>query len=140
MKKLLLMTLGLTTLVLAASLTRNPSTGVVSDATSGLQWQDETNATAATWLNAITYCEGLTLDNGGWRLPNINELTSIVDDRRVGPSISNVFLYTDSTDTDYYWTSTTNEDNVSTAWRVRFVAGDHWYGDKNVTNKVRCVR
>jgi hypothetical protein len=146
MRKILLMTIGLTAFVLAADFSRDSSTGVVTDNTTGLQWQDDTNATSQTWEGAITYCEGLPLDGSGWRLPNINELTSIVNDGRGDPAIYNTFKYTDSNATDYYWTSTTNDANQSEAWRVRFVTGDHFYGNKtvsedvNVSNKVRCVR
>ena len=66
----------------------NRANGVVSDTLTGLEWQDEYvtdtnpdgNYTYTTWSDAIDYCEALELDGKkDWRLPNINELISIVN-------------------------------------------------------------
>jgi hypothetical protein len=136
MKKILLITIGLTTLLLADFTRTN---NVVTDSITGLQWQDDTAPAAMTWADAITYCEALELPAGvtDWRLPNINELTSIVDDTQANPSIDGNFT---NTTADYYWTSTSNEDNASTAWRVRFDYGNHEFDDKTNSWNVRCVR
>lgn len=67
-----------------AILVRNNETGVVRDRLTGLVWQDNidfANVLAPmSWNQAIGYCEALDL--GGyddWRMPNLNELYSIVD-------------------------------------------------------------
>ena len=140
MKKILLMMIGFATLVLA-DFSRDVN-GVVTDSTTGLQWQDETNATAHDWEGAITYCENLELPTGvdDWRLPNLIELTSIVDDTLAFPSISSAFVYTDSNDTDFYWSSTTKDHDHSTAWVIPFNSGGHSSDYKSNVNKVRCVR
>lgn len=64
--------------------------GTVTDQQTGLVWQkvaadfDEdnelTNGDTTTWKNALKYCEELYLgSSSGWRLPNIRELTSLLD-------------------------------------------------------------
>ena len=122
---------------------------IVSDDSTQLQWQDDSVVSTATrtWQEAIDYCEN-TLSLGGhedWRLPNLNELTSIVDDTQYNPaidsSISNGFQ---NTALSYYWTSTTYAGNTSSvlsnAWRVHFRSGGQGYHSKDNDNYVRCVR
>ena len=51
---------------------------IVTDSATGLEWQDDAVGTKTTWQDAIARCEALTLDaKSDWRLPNLNELTSI---------------------------------------------------------------
>jgi hypothetical protein len=142
MKKILLITIGLTTLLLA-DFSRDATSGVVTDSITGLQWDDNTTTAPKTWQAAITYCEDLELPAGvtDWRLPNINELTSIVDDTTATPSIDGNFTNTDTNPlTNYYWSSTTTADNDVNAWRVRFDYGNHEFDAKTGSWNVRCVR
>jgi hypothetical protein len=73
------------------------SSGVVADSATGLAWQDDYSDNggdikSATWQDALIYCEELTLGGiSDWRLPNIRELKSIVDDSISVPAISSVF-------------------------------------------------
>jgi len=122
---------------LLADFTRDDNTKIVTDNETGLQWQDNEDV-GKSWNNAINYCEALTLGNyDDWRLPNHNELDSIVDDTKYNPSMSPVFQ---SFVSDAYWSSTTFASHSSYAWIVYFD-----YGDKNNdytidNNAVRCVR
>ena len=136
MKRILLITIGLS-ISLFADFTRDNATKIVTDNETGLQWQDNASATK-TWQNAINYCEDLTLgDYDDWRLPNINELTSIVDDTKISPSLSYVFKFFAS---NYYWSSTTYAGNSGYAWIVGFYYGFQNYYDKSYSLYVRCVR
>ena len=56
----------------------NASAGTVKDIVTGLTWQRLATYQGA-WLDAIAYCDGLALDGGGWRLPNVLELRSLLD-------------------------------------------------------------
>lgn len=136
MKKILLITLGLS-LWLCADFTR--SGNIVTDSTTGLQWQDDAiGNTMMTWDSSINYCESLTLDSkSDWRLPNINELTLLVDDTKYNPSISTVFKNIESSG---YWSSTTHDNYSDTAWFVYFLHGYQGNGDKSTSAYVRCVR
>jgi len=136
MRQILLITLGLST-ALFASFSKNGN--IVTDSITGLHWQDDAVGSAMIWTRAIDYCENLTLDTySDWRLPNLKELTSIMNDTKVSPSIdTSVFQYTVS---DIYWSSTTYSGNSSYAWLVRFVDGYQSYYDKTYKSYVRCVR
>jgi len=118
------------------------SNGVVTDSKTTLQWQDDysdngNSIKQATWTAAIDYCEGLSLDGGGWRLANKKELLSIVDYGRYDPSIDTVFTDTTS---DYYWSSTTRADGAHSAWIVHFDNGNTRGNSKSNSYYVRCVR
>ena len=95
--------------------------GTVTDITTGLMWQQR-EAKAMTWEKALAYCESLDVAGySDWRLPNIRELLSLVDDSLRDPSI----------DTDYfpgcrpsiYWSSTTHSLYVGFAWHIGFDDG-----------------
>ena len=116
-----------------------------------LLWQDDGNAgqTKKSWADAIEYCEALNLrDESGtytgtvWRLPNINELATIIDDAVSGsstPAIIDIFSNTAAEVTDRYWSSTTVASNSDSAWAVGFTYGTHVSSTKSGSNFVRCV-
>jgi len=112
------------------------SDGTVTDTSTGLMWQQKT-AGEMTWEAAMNYCENLSL--GGyddWRLPNRNELQSLVDYTRYDPAIDTAAF--PDTMSSYYWSSTTFAYDTYYAWCVGF--GDVHYGDKSGSYYVRAVR
>jgi len=112
--------------------------GTVTDTTTGLMWQQETSE-KMTWESAISYCETLTLAGyDDWRMPNINELQSIVDYSKSSPSIDTTY-FPDTVSSDY-WSSTTLAYGSSDAWRVLFVLGNVYNNDKSASYYVRAVR
>jgi hypothetical protein len=119
------------------------SNGVVSDNATNLEWQDDYSDNGGTikqssWSDAISYCETLSLDSkNDWRLPNLNELTSLVDYTKFNPSIDVIFQNTYS---NYYWSSTSLSGSNGNAWIVYFYSGLQSYGHKNSSTYVRCVR
>ncbi len=134
--------------VYAASYTDNGN-GTVTDATTSLIWQkcsmgqnnDATcsgSATTATWVNAIAYCENLTLGgHSNWRLPNVNELKSIVATTRISPAIDvSAFPGTQSS---AYWSSTNYAGGADGAWFVHFPNGYTNASGKAGAYYVRCV-
>ncbi len=124
---------------LVADYSRDDNTNIITDSYSTLMWQDEADIKSDTWENAIRHCEVLEL--GGyddWRLPNINELFSIVDKNPniEYPKIDTVyFRYTESSK---YWSST----NISTySWVINFGNGDVGGNVKTYDGLyIRCVR
>jgi hypothetical protein len=143
MKVIFLILIGLSSLVDAGAFSR--SNGVVSDSSSNLEWQDDysdnnNSIKEITWRSAIDYCENLNLDGkSDWTLPNINELTSLVDDSKNNPSLNEMFQHSNS---NRYWSSTTDDSSRSNAWSVSFSNGSHYNSDGNKNNNfyVRCVR
>jgi len=115
--------------------------GTVSDSTSGLVWQQTTAPGQYLWGQALAYCEGLNLgDATDWRLPDRNELQSLVDYSRSLPSIDTTFFpYTNTTSP--YYSSTTAADDSSRVWCVSFYDGNVDALLKSESGyKVRCVR
>jgi hypothetical protein len=116
---------------------------VVTDNISGLQWQDDGHAkwaerNAKNWKNAIAYCRDLSLDDkDDWRLPNINELDSIVDYTRADQSIDPIFT---NSSNHHYWSSTTYINQTNFAWYIDFVDGYKGDNYKTIQILVRCVR
>jgi len=124
--------------------------GIVTDHITHLQWQDYYGygygygniVREEEWLEALNYCDNLSLDGGGWRLPTRKELLGIVDYGHRNPAINPIFH---STPSDYpnefsgrYWSSTSL--NNSEAWEVGFGTGYQAPSDKTYSNYVRCVR
>ena len=53
-------------------------TGTWTDPTSGLTWQVTPTGGTMNWSEAKARCVGLDLDGGGWHLPTIGELRSLI--------------------------------------------------------------
>ncbi len=138
MRKVFLVMIGLS-IGLAADFVRDTETGIVSDSVTGLQWQDNAVGRPVSWQSAIDRCENLTLGKeNGWRLPNIDELKTIIDTSRVNPAIKSAFTTTDSS--YYYWSSTPYEGYEDGAWVMDFYDGHARSNYKGTTLFVRCVR
>jgi hypothetical protein len=128
---------------------------VVTDHVEGLEWQGCTAGQAGdscelgspditlTWQKALAYCESLSWGgHADWRLPNTNELRSLVDNRRTYPAVNPV-LFPATPSYREFWSSVswTNLGFVaSDAWVMGYWWGDLIHTGKNGANYVRCVR
>ncbi len=115
--------------------------GTISDISTGLMWQQAIAPEPYTWEQALAYCENLTLPAGvysDWRLPNRNELQSIVDYSRFIPAIDITFF--PGTMASNYWSSTTYALYSGYAWIVNFYYGNVDYYGKSDYRYVRAVR
>ena len=113
--------------------------GTVTDNQTGLMWQKATAPGYYTWQEAMAYAEGLSLSGySDWRLPDRDELESLVDSSRYGPSIDPV-LEADTV-SSHYWSSTPDTWMADYAWRVNFSFGDAGIGSKLTSCSVRAVR
>ena len=64
---------------------------IVTDSISKLQWQDDKIGKEMGWKDAIDHCEALNLGGySDWRLPNLNELKSIVNRDKYNPAFKNM--------------------------------------------------
>ena len=137
MKIILLIIMGIS--ILNADYTKNGD--IVIDSLSGVQWQDDISDHLMTWENAIPYCETLILGgHSDWRLPNINELQSIVDRSEINPAIAAGFTNTSTNAYYAYWTSTTLETLKDYTWVIYFSSGYVNYTGKKYERNVRCIR
>ena len=114
--------------------------GTLADTTTGLMWHKDTAPGRYIWQEALAYCEALDLaDYTDWRLPNRNELQSLVDYSWFNPAIDPALA--PNTVSSDYWSSTTFASPGGFAWPVHFGAGSLYYGlFKFVGCYVRCVR
>ena len=119
--------------------------GTITDTNTGLMWEIKTDDggprdkdNAYTWEEALSYCENLVhAEHDDWRLPNRNELQSILDYTRYGPSLDPAFpLIRPSSN----WSSNTNAANPATAWIVNFYNGDVSILGKENESYVHAVR
>ncbi len=132
----------------------NPG-GTVTDTATGLMWQKCTydttwdiykeectgSAIHRTWQQALEASENLELAGyDDWRLPNINELLTLVDDTTYRPAIDKDFF--PDTKTNLYWSSTTNVSSKDASWYVEFDHGSTGSMRKSESykNYVRAVR
>jgi hypothetical protein len=101
----------------------------ITDSRTGLVWQQQDDATTRTWETAITYCEGLALaGQSDWRLPNIKELRTIVDNAKNSPAINTTYF--PNTQSSNYWSSSTDALYTGLyAWTVTFYDGAVTAGD-----------
>ncbi|PIE66581.1 MAG: hypothetical protein CSA26_00225 [Desulfobacterales bacterium] len=130
----------------AASYTDNGD-GTVTDMATGLMWvqasadtDDDGSPDRTSWQEALAWCQNLELAGyTDWRLPNINELSSIVDYAKSAPVINTTF-FPDTRSADY-WSATTYAGYTSHVWRVDFNGyGGYSAYDKVYSYYVRCVR
>ena len=119
------------------------STDTALDTETGLVWQrGQVEIYKLGFADALARCQALSLGGfaTGWRLPNIREMLSIVDEREpLGPMWdSTVFVSTQGTS---YWTATTVAGDTANAWAFTFTPGVFMERvDKaTLTALVRCV-
>jgi len=91
----------------------------VTDNLTGLMWVRAPSVTPATWTAALSSANGLTLCGfSDWRLPNVNELESLVNGEVVEPA---TFLNTQNfsgVQVDSYWSSSSSAGSAANAWFV----------------------
>ena len=114
--------------------------GTVTDNVTGLMWQQEDDDVTRAWEYALAYCEELDLAGySDWRLPDIKELRSIVDNTRYNPAIDTTY-FPGTNLSYYYWSSSTYADGPYGAWGVYFYSGYVGYCPKASFEYARCVR
>lgn len=118
----------------------------VTDARTGLVWRrcsagqvsdgSTCTGTAATYTHAqaLAYAKS----QSGWRLPNVKELTSIVDRERLDPSIDPVVF--PGTSASLFWTSSPLASNPGLVWSVYFYGGYVFERNRDADSYVRLVR
>ncbi len=142
MKSLFLIMIGFT--LVQAEFLRDNVKDIVLDTRTNLMWQDFKREDNMNWESAIKNCEDSThAEFNDWRLPNINELQSIVDYTLVDPAMSLGFkniVYSNKPKA-LYWSSSTYMGKHKSAWTVNFKNGQDTYGSlKTKSNYVCCVR
>jgi hypothetical protein len=117
--------------------------GTVSDTATGLMWEKATEPETYTWANALSRCENLVFPEtdgySDWRLPNRNELQTLVDYSRNNPPAIDPLLVPSSVSSSY-WSSTTFAYSTDLAWYMNFSYGGDGNDYKSYGGYVRAVR
>ena len=113
---------------------------IVTDNRTGLMWQKEYVADK-TWKQALAYCQSLNTEgyggySSGWRLPNKNELASLVNYEKSAKPYS----YFPDMPSSYFWSSSTRVNVTNIAWSLYFYNGSVGNTFKANNSNVRCVR
>lgn len=118
----------------------------VTDTVTGLIWQrcslgqsgancEQGSAMSYTWSGALQAAQA---QGQSWRLPNLKELRSIVEEKCYNPAINlDVFPGTPSSD---FWSASPGAYGSGGAWYVGFYYGGSGYYGKGSSARVRLVR
>ncbi|MCG8598735.1 MAG: DUF1566 domain-containing protein, partial [Verrucomicrobiales bacterium] len=129
-------------------LVKDNLTGLLwSRCTVGQAWNDVTNrcegeADTFTWKEALNEVQRLnqanTLNYPDWRLPNIKELSSIVNLGCISPAIDEEAF--PGTPTGDYWSSSVYVRYAGRAWFMDFDLGNDYASNKKYYKHIRLVR
>ena len=109
---------------------------VVTDSGTGLMWQ-KIFVETKTWKEALYYCENLEYAGySDWRLPNRNELASLVNFDLYQPASD----FPEMPEEDRFWTSSYLPYSTIHAQAVDFTSGIFYSTQKTESQSVRCVR
>ncbi|MGK5092517.1 DUF1566 domain-containing protein [Deltaproteobacteria bacterium TL4] len=123
---------------LAPMITTDIGDGTIWEPVTGLMWQKEDDHITRNWSDAGAYCDVLSLGGySDWRLPDIDELKTLIYESK-SPTID--LTYFPNTDSSGYWSSTTDASDASYAWGVGFSGGRVNGYNKTSRCYVRCVR
>ena len=110
------------------------------DNETGLVWEQTPDTVERGWSSAIGHCYNREVGGRkGWRLPTIEELSSLVDTSQsrlvlpAGHPFTNV-------QSSYYWSSSSYAAYTSYAWNVYFGDGGVSFLDKDFGYYAWCVR
>ena len=110
--------------------------GEVTDNMTGLIWRQTLNPGAVVFADVATVCTGLA--NGPWRVPNIKELATLIDESTNGPAIDIEAF--PKTPVAAMWSSTPDARDAKYAFAVDFAFGDTGHYVVGTTFQVRCVK
>jgi len=107
--------------------------GTVTDHLTGLVWlKDAGCMSPSAWASALAAANQLAsgacgLSDGStpgqWRMPNANELESLIDISQVSPAVPAAHPFTNITLANAYWSSTTYMALTANAMAIRFTDG-----------------
>ena len=110
--------------------------GTITDNLTGLIWLKNANClgTSTPWQGALNFANGLasgacgltdSSNAGDWRLPNVNELRSLLDYSNSFPALPSNHQFSNISNF-YYWSSTTEASvfGATRAWAADFTLGD----------------
>jgi hypothetical protein len=131
--------------------------GEVTDNYTGLIWQQVYSATSMDWSAAAGYCSGLGLNGNTWRVPSLNELSTLVNEAEVSPAVNRTAFpnVVSCGTTTWFWGAEAYAGSSTYDWGINFCDGYTGYNSGTAqtvdggttyawnyfqTGYVRCVR
>ncbi len=127
----------------SADFIRDNDLDVVNDSETCLMWQDTSTNTRLSWESALNHCKTLTFaGHEDWRLPNFNELYSIVDKNVSETTINSSFtnIASGMFNENIYWSSTSYAVDTDKVWTIKFENAENTRETKTNSHYIRCVR
>jgi hypothetical protein len=112
--------------------------GTALDQSTRLTWQRAASVERVTWDVANAACAALDLQGKGWRLPNMKELQTLVDESRASPTID-ADAFPD-TPAEGFWAATPLVGSSAAFWFVSFDEGIAYNALRTHPYRYRCVR
>lgn len=116
--------------------------GIICDKLTGFMWEQALSGIQRNWTDALTYANNLNLGgHSDWRLPNVNELGSLINADQVDLAAWLNGQGFSSLPSGHYWSST-NCLNLSSpyAWHIVMGSGGVYFNDKADSKYVLAVR
>ncbi|KJR41734.1 protein of unknown function DUF1566 [Candidatus Magnetoovum chiemensis] len=116
--------------------------GIILDTTTGLLWTKDASTPkigkcsggVRTWNSSRNYIKSLNgmnyLGHNDWRLPEIDELTSLIDYSQYDPALPSGHIF-ENVQSSYYWSATTYVYAKADAWLVDMCSGSVFYYAKS---------
>ncbi len=101
----------------------------------GQRWKEGLGCVGV--IRQIVWQEAMNQATGGWRLPTVDELKTLIAPTCTNPAINEEAFPDMELDKLWYWTST---DTGSAVWYVAFGTGTVHNADRTDMNAVRLVR
>ena len=103
----------------------------------GMSWNTDTSTCEGVELS-LTWQEALGQADGEWRVPNLKELLSIVENSCGSPAI-NETVFPETSTTDFFWSGSPYVNN-ELVWTVLFDKGGDDGSNKSTAGLVRLVK
>ncbi len=126
--------------------------GTVTDTSTGLMWKAcaegqagsacSGEANTFTWAEALSWAEATVFGgHDDWRLPNVKELSGLVEECRFTPAI-NINFFPNTPNAEFWSSSPQVQESFYTpgAWWVDFYIGYTSHDPRELTAHVRLVR
>lgn len=125
----------------AFSFTRDDVNEIVTDNVANLMWEDDSEVTVTkTWQDASDYCSNLSLGGyNDWRMPEMNELITIIDYGKASNGVINSVFQNDLT-SEYIQSATEVGSDASFIWAMDGAGGFTNKRDKTTPLLNLCVR
>ncbi len=114
----------------------------VLDKETQLVWELSPTPMMSDWVTSRFSCLNTAVGGRkGWRLPSIPELASLIDPSVPfpGPTLPPGHPF-QNVQSDFYWSATTDAENPTIAWEVRFSNGNLTFFNKGGNAFTWCVR